>query len=123
MLMAETLAFLLSHSFVENFWHFFFHISFSLQWKLDGEDARIKDYMDFIAGTSNESLSRLCLAHQMKATGLCSLERYTNNFHLQESPLIFPPEIRMGPTACQNVDCKLWQSCSGTVAENISPKL
>lgn len=47
MSMAETLAFLLSHSFFETL-AFLLTFYFSLQWKLDSEDARIKDYMDII---------------------------------------------------------------------------
>ncbi|PON73475.1 Patatin-related protein [Trema orientale] len=67
--------------------------------KLDGEDARIADYFDFIAGTSTGGLVTAMLTTPNKSNRPLFAAEDIKNFYLQESELIFPQESAAGQSS------------------------
>ncbi|KAL6993707.1 hypothetical protein U1Q18_011820 [Sarracenia purpurea var. burkii] len=62
--------------------------------ELDGEDARLADYFDVIAGTSTGGLVTAMLTAPNKDNRPLFAAKDINNFYLEQSPLIFPQSSR-----------------------------
>lgn len=60
--------------------------------KLDGEDARIADYFDYIAGTSTGGIVTSMLAKPSEKDGRPCAAKEINKFYRKEGPIIFSEE-------------------------------
>lgn len=69
---------------------------FCIEQKLDGEDARIADYFDFIAGTSTGGLMTAMLTTPNESNRPLFAAKDIKNFYIQESELIFPQQSAEG---------------------------
>ncbi|RDX60231.1 Patatin-like protein 2, partial [Mucuna pruriens] len=69
--------------------------SFFFCLKLDGEDARIVDYFDYIAGTSTGGIMTALLTTPSKKDGRPCAAKEINQFYRIEGPIIFSKEAEI----------------------------